>query len=202
MISDAPRAASVRAMSMEDIGAVIRLQIAFLQGSLVTELGASFLDQFHRASLQHPSMRAFVAVDSRSTVVGFVQASCDVHAFNQHVKPRVMGALARALAAPARWRLIPHFAHVLTDREPQPPMPAELLLLVVDASARRQQIGRALVTALEGAFAAERVSCYRVAVRSHLTVARAFYLATGFQPEQELSVLGAPMTYLTKVVGE
>jgi len=30
----------------------------------------------------------------------------------------------------------------------------------------------------------------------------AFYLATGFQPEQELSVLGAPMTYLTKVVGE
>ena len=52
------------------------------------------------------------------------------------------------------------------------------------------------------AFAAERVSCYRVAVRSHLTVARAFYLATGFQPEQELSVLGAPMTYLTKVVGE
>jgi hypothetical protein len=39
-----------------------------------------------------------------------------------------------------------------------------------------------------------------VAVRSHLSVARAFYLATGFIPEQEMMVLGAPMTYLTKVV--
>jgi GNAT superfamily N-acetyltransferase len=88
----------------------------------------------------------------------------------------------------------------LTGREPQPAISAELLLLVVDASVRRHQIGRRLVDALEEVFATEHVVLYRVAVRSHLTVARAFYLATGFVPEQELAVLGAPMTYLTKVV--
>jgi hypothetical protein len=44
------------------------------------------------------------------------------------------------------------------------------------------------------------VSRYRVAVRSHLAAARAFYGATGFEPEQELRVLGHPMTYLTKKI--
>jgi hypothetical protein len=40
-----------------------------------------------------------------------------------------------------------------------------------------------------------------VAVRMHLAAARAFYVAEGFQPEQERSVLGHPMIYLTKEIG-
>jgi ribosomal protein S18 acetylase RimI-like enzyme len=200
MIKDQPRVTSVRAMTAGDIDAVVNLQIAFLEGSLITELGSGFLRRFHQAALAHASIRAFVAVDSRDAILGFVQASADVHAFNSHVKPRVITSLGLALLAPARWRLIPHFAHAVSDREPQPAMPAELLLLVVDAAARRQQIGRRLVSALEDVFCGEQVSVYRVAVRSHLAVARAFYLATGFTAEQELTVLGAPMTYLTKEV--
>ena len=192
--------ASVRPMTVADVDAVVKLQIAFLEGSLVTELGYVFLRRFHEASLAHESMRAFVAVDAGNAVLGFVQASADVHAYTSHVKPRVLTSLGLALLAPRRWRLIPHFAHAISDREPEPAMPAELLLLVVDAAARRQQIGRRLVSALEDVFLREHVSIYRVAVRSHLAVARAFYLATGFTPEQDLTVLGAPMTYLTKVV--
>jgi GNAT superfamily N-acetyltransferase len=142
-----------------------------------------------------------VAADTRGVVVGFVQASMNVHAFNSNVTRQVLVRLALSLLHPARWRLAPQFVwHALTGREPQPTIPVELLLLVVDATVRRQQIGRRLVEALERIFASEHVVLYRVAVRSHLIVARAFYLATGFAPEQELTVLGGSMTYLTKVV--
>ena len=200
MTNTEPRPALVRTMTSADVDAVVSLQVAFLDGSVVTELGPAFLKRFHRAALAHASIQAVVAIGARDAVVGFVQASRDVHAFNRHMKPRVVAPLGLALLAPMRWRLIPHFVRAIGDREPEPAMPAELLLLVVDASQRRQQIGRRLVDALEDAFRSEHVSRYRVAVRSHLAIARAFYLATGFVPEQELSVLGAPMTYLTKVV--
>jgi ribosomal protein S18 acetylase RimI-like enzyme len=196
-----PEVACVRTMAPGDVDEVVALQVAFLDGSIVTELGTSFLKRFHHAALAHQSIRAFVAVGAGGAIVGFVQASCDVHAFNSYMRPRILARLASALLVPARWRLIGHFVQGIGDREPQPPMPAELLLLVVDASVRRQQVGRRLVGALEDTFASEKISRYRVAVRSQLTIARAFYLATGFEREQELSVLGAPMTYLTKPVG-
>jgi GNAT superfamily N-acetyltransferase len=188
-------------MTAQDIDAVVALQIAFLEGSVVTELGMDFLKRFHGAALRHTSSRALVATDAGGAVLGFVQASTNVHEFNAEVSRQVSLRLALSLMHPRRWRLAPQFVwHALTGREPQPAIPAELLLLVVDASVRRHQIGRQLVDALERAFASEHVVLYRVAVRSHLTVARAFYLATGFVPEQELTVLGAPMTYLTKFV--
>jgi GNAT superfamily N-acetyltransferase len=88
----------------------------------------------------------------------------------------------------------------LVEREPEPYIPAELLLLVVDGRVRRRGIGRQLLGALEDAFAREGVTRYRVAVRSHLASARAFYQSLDFAPEQELAVLGRPMTYLTKDV--
>jgi ribosomal protein S18 acetylase RimI-like enzyme len=191
----------VRPMSPNDIDAVVKLQLAFLEGSIVTELGDGFLQHFHRAALAHDSVRALVASDAAGRVLGFVQASTNVHAFNSEVTKQVALRLGRALMHPKRWRLMPKFVrHAISAHEPQPSIHAELLLLVVDASVRRHQIGRRLVDALEQDFASAYVVLYRVAVRSHLTVARAFYLATGFQAEQEMLVLGAPMTYLTKVV--
>lgn len=190
-----------RSMTADDINAVVMLQVAFLQGSVVTDLGAGFLKCFHRAALGHASSRALVATDRKGAVLGFVQASTDVHVFNRDVSRQVLLRLGLSLINPRRWRLAPQFVwHALTAREPQPEILAELLLLVVDASARRHQIGRRLVEALEKALALDHVTVYRVAVRSRLTTARAFYLATGFLEEQELPVLGAPMTYLTKTV--
>ena len=44
-----------------------------------------------------------------------------------------------------------------------------------------------------------RISLVTLGV-SDLRRARSFYEATGFEPEQELQVLGQPMTYLTKRV--
>ena len=190
----------VRPMAHADIAAVVALQLAFLEGSIVTELGAAFLARMHGLALDHPPTIALVACDPAAAIVGFAIASLDVHAFNAHVKPRVLPALARALAAPRRWRIAFSMVRGLAEHEPQPPIPEELLLLVVDARVRRRGVGQRLLTELESRFARASAQRYRVAVRSHLAVARAFYLATGFEPEQELLVLGRPMTYLTKRV--
>jgi ribosomal protein S18 acetylase RimI-like enzyme len=189
-------AIAVRAMSPADIGAVVRLQTAFLEGSIVTELGSGFLETFHAAALGHPSSRALVALDG-AHLAGFLLASTDVHAFNRHVRSKIVWATASALLSPRRWRLVPSICRGLVEREPEPPIAAELLLLVVAASYRRRGIAKHLIASLHREFQREGIAIYRVAVRSHLTVARAFYLATGFEYEQELTVLGQPMTYLT-----
>jgi ribosomal protein S18 acetylase RimI-like enzyme len=191
---------TIRPMAATDIGAVTALQIAFLEGSIVTELGPAFLARFHAAALELPETLAFIACEGEGEIAGFAIASLDVRAFNAHVKPRVLPALARALLLPHHWHLIFSVIRGLIDAVPAPPVPAELLLLVVDSRARRRRIGHHLLTEIETALAARGVPQYRVAVRSHLQIARAFYRALRFEPEQELTVLGRPMTYLTKRV--
>jgi ribosomal protein S18 acetylase RimI-like enzyme len=189
---------AIRPMVPSDIARVAALQVAFLEGSILTELGPRFLTRFHTAALDLHSTRAFVAAGSGADLAGFVVGSIDVDAFNHHVKPRILLPLAGSLLPPRRWRLMWSVARGLTEAEPQPHVPAELLLLVVDSRVRRRGIGLQLLSALEASFAAGHVSRYRVAVRSHLAVARLFYRASGFELEQELTVLGHPMTYLTK----
>lgn len=187
-------------MTPADIPQIVGLQVAFLEGSIVTEFGPGFLARMHAAALEEPATLGGVACDETGAVVGFAIASLDVHAFNRYVKPRVLPALVAALLRPRCWHLLPSAVRGVAEGEPQPYVPAELLLLVVDSRARRRGIGHQLLMELERALAANGVPQYRVAVRSHLEVARAFYRALGFEPEQELSVLGRPMTYLTKRV--
>jgi ribosomal protein S18 acetylase RimI-like enzyme len=189
---------SVRPAVPPDIAEIVRLQIANLQGSVITEFGPAFLMAFHASALCQGSTRGFVACDSEGRVLGFVLGTVDVTAFNRAVKRDVVLELLTALAAPARWKLVGAVARSITEAEPRPHIDAELLLLVVDPSVRRIGLGRRLLVALEAEFNACHVSRYRVAVRSHLEVARAYYLALGFAPEQELQVLGRAMTYLTK----
>jgi ribosomal protein S18 acetylase RimI-like enzyme len=186
-------------MQPNDVEAVVDLQVEFLDGSLLTDLGARFLRTFYRAALSHPDTRAFVAIAEGATV-GAAIASVDVGRFNAHVKPRIVVPLAIALAPPRRWRIVAPLVQSLGERGPEPAVPAELLTLVVDGRFRQRGIGRGLLDALERSLANEAIGRYRVAVRSHLGVARAFYEATGFRFEQELTVLGRPMTYLTKQV--
>jgi ribosomal protein S18 acetylase RimI-like enzyme len=190
----------VRPMTPADVQAIVDLQRAFLDGSIVTQLGPRFLTAFHHAALEHSSSLAFVAAEPNGAIGGFVLASLDVSAFNRHVKRRVFPALAGALLMPNNLPLVWRFARSLAEAEPQPPVPAELLLLTVDARRRRNRLGQRLLAAVEAAFARVDVARYRVAVRPHLAAARSFYLATGFSPEQELPVLGQPMTYLIKHV--
>jgi ribosomal protein S18 acetylase RimI-like enzyme len=190
----------LRPMAAADIPAVVKLQADYLKGSVVSELGGGFLTAFHRAALDHPCTVTCVAADSAGAIVGLLSGSTDVHAFNAHVKPRVLLPLVTALVSPRGWRYTPMFARSLFEKEPQPAIPAELLLLVVDPRVRRRGIAQRLVAELERSFGTCGIERYRVAVRSQLGVARAFYLAMGFTMEQELKVLGAPMTYLTKAV--
>jgi ribosomal protein S18 acetylase RimI-like enzyme len=186
-------------MSPEDIDAVVTLQEAHLNGSIVTQLGSRFLSRFHAVALSHPATVALVARDGQS-IVGFALGTTDVQAFNRHAKPRILGALIRALASPTRVRLSLSLAQMAVENEPQPPVSSELLLLAVDRRARRRGVGAELIAALERVLVQRHVARYRVAMRSHLAEARAFYAALGFQHEQERRVLGHPMTYLTKQV--
>jgi ribosomal protein S18 acetylase RimI-like enzyme len=189
----------VREMLPGDLAQAVDLQLAFLEGSLVTELGSAFLSRFYATALEHRATRAFVAVDD-DRVIGVAVASLEVRDFNSYVKPRILGALATALLWPGRWPLAIRMLRTLVESTPEPIIPAELLLLVVHGRVRHQGIGRQLLRTVEHAFARQGVSRYRVAVRSHLAVARAFYQSLGFTFEQELAVLGRPMTYLTKDV--
>lgn len=194
------RHTEIRRMRPDDIGAVVALQLAFLEGSLLTDLGREFLNPFYRAALDQPQTRAFVAVADGATV-GAAVASLDVRRFDAYVKPRIVAPLGRALLSPRRWALVVPLVRSLFEPSPSPAIPAELLTLVVDGAHRQRGIGRCLLDALERSFAGDRITVYRVAVRSHLGGARAFYEALGFAVEQELTVLGRPMTYLTKHIG-
>jgi GNAT superfamily N-acetyltransferase len=201
MPSDPDSDIDIRPASPGDIAAIVGLQISSLDGSVVTALGSSFLRRFHATALAHSSTRAFVAVGGGDAVVGFLLASTDLESFKRYVQRRVLLSLARALVAPGGWRHAMAFACGLAEADPRPSMPAALLLLFVDSRVRRRGVARQLLMKLDQAFAADGVSRYRVAVRQHLAGARAFYLAEGFQWEQELPVLGHPMIYLTKDVG-
>src|SRR6516165_2136106 len=66
-------------MAPADIPAVVGLQTAFLNGSVVTELGSAFLTRFHAVALQHKASRAFVARDTSRRIVGFALGSVDVN---------------------------------------------------------------------------------------------------------------------------
>jgi ribosomal protein S18 acetylase RimI-like enzyme len=189
-------------MSRADIPVVVMLQTAFLDGSVVTQLGPGFLTRFHACALEHESVRAFVARGPDDSVAGFALASVDVDGFNRYVKPRVLLPLIRSLLSPARLGVMRSMVRTVIETGPSPHIPAELLLLVVDPSARRRGVGAALLKAIEEAFARVRLPRYRVAVRSHLEAARAFYVALGFEHEQERLVLGRPMVYLTKRVNQ
>ena len=191
---------AIRPMSRADVPAVIALQRAFLRGSIVTELGDCFLTRFYSAALGHSATRAFVAQER--DIVGFAMATINVNVFNRFVKPRVFWALGRALLSSRGLTLAPRFMRSIVERGPEPEIPAELLLLAlaVDERMRRQGVGRRLLAAVEKAFAREGLAVYRLAVRTHLDDARRFHVAVGFGAEQEMSVLGKAMTYLTKRV--
>lgn len=178
-----------------DVPAVALMQVRILLDSLVTQLGEAFVKRFLQATLSHPGTVALVAREGLR-LAGFCVSTFDVHGFRRHVQPRVLLPLTTALLL--RPRLAPKFVRSVFEPEPVPQIPAELLLLVVDDLHQRGGIGRKLLAGWEHRLAASAPGRYRVAVRSHLAGALAFYAACGFRFEQELRVLGAPMTYLVR----
>jgi ribosomal protein S18 acetylase RimI-like enzyme len=181
-----------------DVNEVSRLQLTSLDGSMLTELGPRFVRRFHTAQLGHWSTRALVAVDARGTIVGFAVGSVDAPRLSRHVTPVVVPALVWALASRRALRLAGRLLCTLTERSPQPPIAAELLLLAVDARARRRGIGRCLIDALEAEFRQDAVAIYRVSMRPGGAAAEPFYEALGFAVDQHVPVFGEPMTYLIK----
>src|SRR3954462_2645160 len=64
-------AVDARPMAGGDVAELVPLQRQFLRGSIVAELGESFLTRFHLAALAHAGTRAFVT-ESAGTIAGLV----------------------------------------------------------------------------------------------------------------------------------
>src|SRR5258708_1893306 len=140
-MSSATEAFTVRPLKTADVPGAVALQVAYLGGSVLTEVGERFLSRFHGTALEDPTAIACIAVSPGGATVGFALATLDVRAFIRRVRPRICSSLAPSLLAPSRWPLLWNIARSLVEPEPQPQIEAALLLLVVDASARRRGIG-------------------------------------------------------------
>jgi ribosomal protein S18 acetylase RimI-like enzyme len=186
----------IEPMAAADIDAVVRLQIATLPDSLVTQLGARFLRRFHARALGDAGTIALVARTRDGALAGFTVGTTDGGRFRQRMRAGLLVQLALALLA--RPALARRFALSLLQREPPSPVAAELLLLAVHDDHRRRHVGSDLLDGLERRFLALGVSDYRVAVRSWLAPAIGFYRRLAFEVEAEADVLGAPMTYLRR----
>jgi len=189
---------SIRPMQLADVPRVVDLQAALLGESAVTQLGAAFLRRFYTVALARDVAHGFVACAASGAIVGAALATGDNTRFSTVVTPRVAPWLAAALAT--RWRLAVRFAAGVFETAPPGQGSAELLLLFVAGSAQRSGLGARLLERVEDDFAAMGLGGYRVSLRSEVPGAQAFYLARGFQHEQEVMVLGRPMTYLTKAL--
>jgi GNAT superfamily N-acetyltransferase len=189
----------MREMVPGDVPCAAALATRVLSDSLVVQLGEGFLRAFYGAALALAPTIALTVVDG-DRPVGFALATADVHAFNRQVRKRVLIPLLRALVSPKRLGLAPRFVRGLFDAEPEPPIAAELLLLFVEPSAQGTGVGTALVERLNERLRSLGAERYRVAVRTRLVAAHTFYRSTGFALEQQLLVLGEPMTYYTRTL--
>ena len=186
----------VEPMAAADIDAVVRLQIATLSDSLVTQLGTRFLRRFHARALGDAGTIALVARAGDGALAGFTVGTTDGGRFRQRMRSRLLVPLVVALAA--RPLLARRFALSLLQPEPASEVSAELLLLAVHGDHRRRHVGTDLLTTLERRFLAGGIADYRVAVRSWLAPAIGFYRSHAFEVEAEADVLGSPMTYLRR----
>ena len=195
-----PQALCLVPIVERDITEVIALQREVMPASIVTQLGSGFLHGFYRAALRHPSCVSAIARTAQGAVAGFMLATKDAQRFDRDVGRAVALRLLLALANPRRIALFPRFAAKVFETGPQASIPGELLLLAVAPEQRRQRLASALLQHMEESFHSTHLRLYRVAVRTSLTDARAFYRALGFQHEGDFTVLGEPMTYLTRQI--
>jgi len=194
---------TVLPLARADVSQAATLAVQALgDDSRLAQLGQNFLTAFYRASLQHGDSIAARVVDGRGQPAGYALASADMHAFRRHMQPRIALHIARALLDQRRIHLLPKILRGLREPEPQPLIAAELLLLYVERTRQRGGAGRELLRCVEAAFSARGISRYRVAVRSQLGDAKAFYQAVGFVFEQEQPVLGEPMTYFVRTLAQ
>jgi len=187
-------------MSMSDLAQVIDLQVATLSSSMLTQLGPGFLRRFHESSLALPHSFAVVATTDDGLITGFALATSDAAEFEHRIARATLARMILALLNPSRMPLVPRFAHRLIERGPTVHIPGELLLLAIHPAYRRRGLATTLLGRAEEALRSAGLLEYRVAVRTELDDARAFYRAVGFREEGQFIVLGEPMTYLVRTL--
>lgn len=187
----------VEPLEMEHIPEVVRLLNMAFPDSLLTSLGAGFLEELFASYIHTPGGCGYVSICDQG-VVAFVVGSEDArahrlrfvrrrwpflvsHLLNDLVlSPRRLVALARYLRPyltlrrqrrGESWRA--------EDAEPMPP--ASLVLLGVSPQHRRRGIAERLTRAFLQEMANRFVDRVKLAVADHNEAALAFYLSHGWQ---------------------
>lgn len=181
----------IRPLRDADCGAVATIDAAARVGSFLPRLGVPFLTTLYRALLRTGATSSFVCEDS-ARILGFVVGCRDTRtafrrALVRAVVPLGLKAALRCVTEPA---LIPLVLQTLTYPRQAKTDGAELLVISVDPKHHGGGVGKALVAALNRAFAADGITRYHVTVRAVLDNSNAFYRRLQFRPDGEVRMYG------------
>ncbi len=182
---------AVRPLRDGDCGAVAAIDAAARVGSFLPRLGVPFLTTLYRALLRTGGTSSFVC-EENGRILGFVVGCRDTRtAFRRAlVRAAVPLGLRAALRCATEPALIPLVLQTFSYPRQAQAAGAELLVISVDPKHHGGGVGKALVAALNRAFAAEGITGYHVTVRAVLDDSNAFYRRLQFRPAGELRMYG------------
>lgn len=186
---DLPR---VRSVIPPDVDRLAELHAQGLADSFLPRLGPKFLREMYVAMLSSPVVFGFAA--GGDVADGFVICTTDRVVLGQVIDRRrgrlLLAALPRLVARPS---LIGRLVSGLSYARHAHPCPAELVVIVVDESARSQGCGQALFIAARDEFRKRGCERFSVTVTAENAGARRFYERYGMKLNGALPVFGREM---------
>jgi len=174
----------IRTLTIAHAPRIAAIHAAALAGDFLPSLGAGFLTELYRGILGQGLGFGFVGMEG-SAVAGFVIASEDTSAlFRTVMRSRFVPLGLRLVPAVVRRpRLIGNIIETFTypEQEGAVPVPAELVVIAVDASLRSKGMGAALCMALDDTFRQRGITRYKVTVNQSNEGANRFYRRQGFE---------------------
>ncbi|MEW6084868.1 MAG: GNAT family N-acetyltransferase [Chloroflexota bacterium] len=150
--------------------------------SLLTDLGLPFVERYYRIAGRDSSVVGMCAVDNDGNLLGWAAGSPKPNQVNRRMRDAWMWFIIQMLRVSlTRPKLIRQL--VASARSSSAEMKAgaiELTYLGVDASARKQGLGRALLNAFLEAARAKKFSTVELSVEADNAGAIALYTKAGF----------------------
>lgn len=176
------------------VAQAVRLHIEALSyRSFLTSLGEGFLRRLYDGLLAGGD--AFlVAATEADRLVGFILAVTDsrrLFSFVLRHPLRFGPSVARALLR-RPWLLRKVLETLAYPRREGASVPAELVVIAVDADRRSSGIGRELLAGLHRELAARGVDAYKVTVHAAMRDSNRFYLTNGFTLDRTFELYGVP----------
>jgi ribosomal protein S18 acetylase RimI-like enzyme len=172
-----------------------------LAGDFLPSLGVGFLAELYRGILGLGLGFGFVAGDGKD-IGGFVIASEDTSRLFRSVLMRRSIPLGLRLvpALARRPMLLRNIIETFTypEHEGALPIPAELVVIAVDATRRGQGAGAALCAALDAEFRRRSIRRYKVTVNQSNDGANRFYVRQGFELAYSFRLYGRGWNLYTR----